>query len=69
VGALDDLTHALGRHASYAASRMLAESILKRHAHELAEEIRLAASEWDGWPEKQAAMVYAASQIDSEVQR
>lgn len=37
--------------------------VLPLHAYELVDKILRDAGEWDGWPEKQAAMVYAASLI------
>lgn len=45
----------------------LLDDLLQAHAHELAERIRRDAAEWDGWPEKQVAMGYAAGLIDPEV--
>lgn len=40
MSAQDDLIRAFGRHASWAASKMLAESILRTRDRELAEKIR-----------------------------
>lgn len=37
--------------------------VLPLHAYELVDKILRDAGEWDGWPERQAAMVYAASLI------
>ncbi|EHM24237.1 hypothetical protein SPW_7331 [Streptomyces sp. W007] len=45
----------------------VADEALMAHAHELAEKIRKDADEWDGWPEKQMAMWYAADLIDLDV--
>lgn len=39
------------------------------YAHELAEQIRVEADEWTGWPEKQAVMRFTADLIDPEAQR
>ncbi|MFD4234284.1 hypothetical protein [Streptomyces sp. NPDC058542] len=67
LGDCNEPVSALEMLTDYGVPEDIIDGVLCVHARELAEKIRADADEWDGWPEKQAFMRYAADLIDPEV--